>query len=91
MSLVLGSGIGRETGFVFAERGASAVIFADINEKFAQDVAQSSTKLAIQSAYRTSAKKVDTTDQESVQRLVNAVVNEFGRIDSFPNSAGVSY
>ncbi len=84
-----GSGIGRETGYIFAERGASGIAFADIDEKAAQYTAESSRKLATNTDYRAIALHVDVTDRTSVQALVAAVQKEFGRIDYCVNSAGV--
>lgn len=86
-----GSGIGRETGYIFAERGASGIAFADIDEKAAQYAAEFSKKLATNTGYRSIAVHVDVTDRTSVQALVTAVQKEFGRIDYSVNSAGVKF
>lgn len=86
---MLGSGIGREAGYTFAERGANGVVFADINKKDAQDAAEASQKLSTNTAYRAIALHVDVTDRASVQKIVAAAHKEFGRIDYSINSAGV--
>ncbi|KAK3172342.1 hypothetical protein OEA41_005663 [Lepraria neglecta] len=84
------SGIGQETGFSFAEAGASGVLFADINKQGAQESAEMSKKFAKNPEYRAIAVKVDVTDPESVQSMVDTAIKEFGRIDHSVNSAGVS-
>ncbi|KAL8784420.1 MAG: hypothetical protein Q9195_009048 [Heterodermia aff. obscurata] len=85
-----GSGIGRETGYTFAERGATGICFADLNEKAAQDAADASQKLATKDGYQVIAMHVDVTDRNSVRKVVAATLKEFGRIDFNINSAGVS-
>lgn len=41
--------------------------------------------------FRAIAIHVDVTQEDSVQKMVDAVVKEFGRIDYSVNSAGASY
>lgn len=84
------SGIGRETAYSFAEAGASAIIFADINLAGAQESAEHSKTFATNTDYRTLVIRVDVTDHESVKAMVEVAVKEFGRIDYSINSAGVS-
>jgi len=91
VALVTGaaSGIGQETAYAFAEAGAVAVVFADINEQGAQESAEKSKKFAIHAEYRALAIKVDITDEDSVQAMVDLAVKEFRRIDYSVNSAGL--
>ena len=84
-----GSGIWRETGYTFAERGASGICFADIDVKAAQDAADASQKLATKDSYQVVAMSVDVTDRNSVRAVVVATKKLFGRIDHNINSAGV--
>ena len=84
-----GSGIGRETGYTFAERGATGICFADIDTKAAQDAADVSKKLATNAEYQAIAISVDVTDRSSVRAVVTATQELFGRIDFNINSAGV--
>lgn len=84
-----GSGLGRETGYTFAERGATGVCFADLNEKAAQDAADASKILATKDEYKAIALQVDVTYRDSVRAAVAATQKEFGRIDYNINSAGV--
>ena len=48
-----------------------------------------SKKFAKNPEYRAIAVKVDVTDPESVQSMVDTAIKEFGRIDHSVNSAGV--
>jgi NAD(P)-dependent dehydrogenase (short-subunit alcohol dehydrogenase family) len=82
-------GIGKETGFAFAEAGASSVLFADINEHGATESAEASKKYATHPMYRAIGIKVNVTDRASVQAMVDKAVKEFGRIDYSVNCAGV--
>ncbi|TGO67430.1 hypothetical protein BOTNAR_0042g00150 [Botryotinia narcissicola] len=88
MSSLGAAGIGEETGFAFAETGASGVIFADLNIKGAKASAEKSKEFATNPQYRTLALEVNTTEPESIQAMVDPTIKEFGRIDYFVNSAG---
>jgi NAD(P)-dependent dehydrogenase (short-subunit alcohol dehydrogenase family) len=83
-------GIGKETALAFAEAGARGVVFADVNHEGIKAAAEESSKYARHAEYRALAIKVDLTDAQSVQDLVETTVKEFGRIDYAVNSAGVS-
>ncbi|TVY84114.1 2-(R)-hydroxypropyl-CoM dehydrogenase [Lachnellula suecica] len=91
VALIIGgaSGIGQNAGFSFAESGAEGVIFADINEEEAQISAEKSKGFAINPKYRAFSIHVDVTDAVSVQKMVETVIKEFGRIDYNVNSAGI--
>lgn len=86
-----GSGIGAETAFCFAEAGARAVIFADINEQSAKDMAEESKSYATHNGYRALAIKVDVLNEESLKTMVETVVQDFGRIDYSVHCAGVGF
>ncbi|RYP55219.1 hypothetical protein DL769_010230 [Monosporascus sp. CRB-8-3] len=66
------------------------IIFADINEHGAQDAAEKGMKFATNGDYRALAIKVDITEEDSVQAMVDTAVKELGRIDYSVNNAGVS-
>ncbi|CAD6441949.1 02d7f978-1715-47b3-a846-c8a4d5f6e392 [Sclerotinia trifoliorum] len=83
------SGIGKNAAFSFAESGAAGILFADINEKGAEESAIESKKYASNPAYRAISIRVDITDENSVQAMVDAAIKEFGRIDYNVNSAGI--
>jgi NAD(P)-dependent dehydrogenase (short-subunit alcohol dehydrogenase family) len=68
----------------------SGIIFADINEKGANESAEQAKKLAKHPNFHTLVVVVDVTDAESVKAMVDAAIKEFGRIDYNVNSAGVS-
>lgn len=80
-----GSGIGRATALAFAARGA-AVGVADFNlegakETVAQLEAASGRGIAVH---------VDVADAASVEAMVKATVDAFGRLDYLVNNAGIS-
>ncbi|KAI0191939.1 NAD(P)-binding protein [Astrocystis sublimbata] len=83
------SGIGRETAFAFAEAAVDGVAFADINEHGAQESAKESRRYATNPNYRCISIHVDICNEESVQKMVDTTIKEFGRIDYSVNSAGI--
>lgn len=52
-------------------------------------MAERSKSLAVNPGYRALALAVDVIDPSSVQRLVDSVLEDFGRIDYAVNAAGV--
>lgn len=79
------SGIGMATAYALARRGA-AVVLAARSEPALRQVAQRCRELG----GRAVAVPTDVTDLESVQRLADRAVGEFGRIDAWVNNAAVS-
>ena len=77
------SGIGRATARAFAEQGARIVI-GDIGEGAAETVAQIRSDGGEAIFVPT-----NVADAESVQALVKAAIDSFGRIDAAFNNAGV--
>lgn len=55
------------------------VVFADVNEEGAQEAAEASKKYASNPGYRALVIKVDITDENSVQKMVDYAAKEFGR------------
>ena len=82
-------GIGRETALAFAEAGVAGILFADIDVEAAKEAAEASKKLATYAGYSALPIKVDVSDIDSVQSMVEVGKREFGRIDYCVNSAGV--
>jgi NAD(P)-dependent dehydrogenase (short-subunit alcohol dehydrogenase family) len=68
----------------------SGVVLADVDEKGAQEAAEKSREFARHSGYSTLVVHVDVTDAASVEAMVDAAVQRFGRIDYNINCAGVS-
>src|SRR3712207_4804733 len=80
-----GSGIGRAVALGFAREGAG-VVAADVDPERAQATAR-----AIEEAGGVAlAVQVDVSSKASVEVLVGAAVERFGRIDVLFNNAGVS-
>ncbi|MQR00306.1 SDR family oxidoreductase [Glaciimonas soli] len=78
------SGLGEATALYLASQGANLVLGArraDRIHALAQKLAgNSGTAIAVET---------DVTDREQVQRLVNAAVQTFGRVDVMINNAGL--
>ena len=79
-----GRGIGRSISLVLARNGASVAV-ADLNLDDAQQVAAEVADLGRESL----AVSVDVTDQSSAERMVQAVISRFGRIEILVNNAGI--
>lgn len=79
------SGIGREAALLLGERGATVVIAAR-DESALNDVAGE----IVQRGGRAAPIVTDVTDFVAVQRLAEATVQRFGRIDTWVNNAAVA-
>ncbi len=75
------AGIGKATALRFAEEGAKVVI-CDVNEEAGQATAK---ELGQGTAFR----KVNVASREEVQKWIDAVVADYGRIDVLVNNAGI--
>jgi hypothetical protein len=84
------SGIGKDTGFSFAEADASRAVFADRDEEDAREAAGASKQHAMNTDHIATTIHVDVTDEDTVQKMVDYTLEEHGRIDYFVHSAGVS-
>jgi len=80
------SGIGRCVAEVLAEAGAFGIIVADINEKGAKE-----TTALVESSSKSKGLcvKADVSDEDQVNKLVEAAVDEFGKVDILVNNAGI--
>ncbi len=79
-----GSGIGRATCELFAERGG-AVMVADVNEASARATAEAIQKRG----QRAAASRCDVSVWEQVQATVERTRRELGRLDILINCAGI--
>ena len=86
IALVTGSGqgIGKGIATAFAKHGAN-VVTADRNLMNAMEV-ESDLNQSVQGSM---AIKVDVTNQSSVNRMIQNVIQKFGRIDILVNNAGI--
>jgi NAD(P)-dependent dehydrogenase (short-subunit alcohol dehydrogenase family) len=80
-----GSGIGRATSQRLAAEGA-AVMVADINEVGAIET----VKLIEKAGGRAACIKVDVTDDAQAQKMLEAALEKFGRLDILYNNAGIA-
>ena len=80
------SGIGRAVAEVLAEAGASSIVVADINEKGAKETAS-----LVESGSKAKGLfvKTDVSDEDQVNRVVEAAVQQFGSVDILVNNAGI--
>jgi NAD(P)-dependent dehydrogenase (short-subunit alcohol dehydrogenase family) len=79
------SGIGAETGRVFAAHGAS-VVLCDVQDELGQSVAQEITDAGGVAEYR----HLDVTDEEAWIALVADVERRYGKVNVLGNIAGIS-
>ena len=79
-----GSGVGRVSALRFAQEGARVVV-ADINVDNAKEVVRE-----IESAGGTAiAVGVDVADEQQVQAMIAAAVDQYGRLDILFNNVGI--
>ena len=79
-----GSGVGRVSALRFAQEGARVVV-ADINVDNAKE-----TVRQIESAGGTAiAVGVDVSDEQQVQAMIAAAVDQYGRLDILFNNVGI--
>ena len=81
-----GSGIGRETALLAAERGAHLVV-ADRDVKGAESVAEECKKIVGKEAVISVA--IDITKRETIQAALQTTVSAFGGVDLVINTAAI--
>jgi NAD(P)-dependent dehydrogenase (short-subunit alcohol dehydrogenase family) len=81
-----GSGMGRAAALLFAQRGASVVI-GEVNSEAGERVASEVN----QAGGRGLAVSCDVSSADQVKGMVEAAVNQFGRLDILYNNAGFWY
>lgn len=79
-----GSGIGQATAIKFALEGAKVAV-CDVNETAAADT----VKEIQEKGGEAKNYKVDITDKESIQNMVDDLMKQYGRIDVLVNNAGI--
>ena len=79
-----GAGIGEAIAVAMAEAGAQ-VISVDIDGEAAQRTSDQAGEFQI----KTKAIQADVGDLEDIDRMVQATVDDFGRLDVIVNNAGV--
>ncbi len=80
-----GAGIGEAIAVAMAEAGAH-VVSVDIDGDAAQNVADKAGAYQV----RTLAIQADVGDVDDINRMIEATVAEFGRLDTIVNNAGVT-
>ncbi|MFJ4770956.1 SDR family NAD(P)-dependent oxidoreductase [Streptomyces uncialis] len=79
-----GSGIGRATALVLAERGASVVV-ADINAEAAKEVAADLAARGLEAV----SVAADVSDEEQIRRMTATAVTAYGGLDILHNNAAL--
>lgn len=79
-----GSGVGRSTATIVARRGG-CVLIADIDEKNGLET----ERLLTESGGKARFVRTDIAREQDVQRMVEAALSEFGRIDCGFNNAAI--
>lgn len=80
------NGIGRETALLFASKGAKVAV-ADFQEEAGKETL---ALLRENGASEAEFFQVDVSDPQSVARMVEGVLERFGRIDILINNAGIT-
>jgi 3-oxoacyl-[acyl-carrier protein] reductase len=78
-----GSGIGRETAFLFVKEGAR-VIVADMNEKAGEE-----TVTQLKKEGEGFFVKLDVTNREQAKQMAKITLEKYGKIDILINNAGI--
>jgi 3-oxoacyl-[acyl-carrier protein] reductase len=78
------SGIGKAAAFLFAKEGAK-IFLADLSEKLGDEMVEALEKEGAEAAFA----RIDVTDFDDVERMVEDCINKFGGIDVLVNSAGI--
>ncbi len=87
VALVTGAarGIGRAIALALAEKGANVAV----NYAHSEEKARETVELCRSRGVDAIAVKADVRNREEVRRMVEEVVNHFGRIDILVNNAGI--
>ena len=79
-----GSGIGRETGILFAREGAKVVV-ADVNEKAGAETVDTIKKAGGEAFFA----RLDVSNREQTKQVVKDTIAKYGRLDVLINNAGI--
>ena len=79
-----GSGIGRETGILFAKEGAKVVV-GDVNEKAGTETVDIIKKAGGEAFFA----RLDVSNREQAKQVVKDTVAKYGRLDILINNAGI--
>jgi len=80
-------GIGRAIALTFGREGASVAVNYSKSKEKAEEVANEIIRLG----RRTITVKADVSNKEEVDKMVETIINEFGRIDVLVNNAGITW
>jgi NAD(P)-dependent dehydrogenase (short-subunit alcohol dehydrogenase family) len=83
-------GRGKEAAFSLAEASAKVVVSADMDEQRAKALSEESKQFSSDKVYENTAFKMNVQNDQSVQDMVDFVVEKYGRLDYAVNAAEVS-
>ncbi|SMP70227.1 3-oxoacyl-[acyl-carrier-protein] reductase [Anoxynatronum buryatiense] len=78
-------GIGQATAYQYAREGARVVV-CDLSLEMLQETLDELTKMGADKL----AYEVDVTDRQTIQKMVDDVIGQWGRIDVLVNNAGIT-
>ena len=79
-------GLGKATSIMLAEAGAT-VIIGDIQEEKAKAVVDDINNSDGEAAFY----RLDLSDEKNVEEVINAIKNEYGKLDALINNAGIDF
>lgn len=79
-----GSGIGKETGILFAREGAKVVV-GDVNEKAGTETVEFIKNAGGEAIFT----KLDVSSREQTRQAIKDTIAKYGRIDVLINNAGI--
>jgi 3-oxoacyl-[acyl-carrier protein] reductase len=83
------AGIGRAIALAFAKKGASVAIFGT-NEERAREVVREMEDGKADSGQRFSYFIVDVSQAKDVERFINQILSDWGKVDILVNNAGIT-
>lgn len=82
-----GSGLGRDMAKIFAKYGANIAVCS----RKLENCQQAANEIAKEYGVKTVAYECDVSNEENVQRTVQAVIDDFGQIDILVNNSGATW
>ncbi|KAF2092762.1 3-oxoacyl-reductase [Rhizodiscina lignyota] len=85
------SGMGRECAKKFAFDGAAGVALLDLNASALESVKKEAESLSQNKDFKVVTHQLDVSNETEVNKVIDNVVQAFGRIDYVVNAAGVAF
>ena len=85
------SGMGRECAKKFAQDGAAGVALLDLNAEGLEKVKKEVEPLAQSKGFKVLTHTLDVSNEKEVDKVVESVAQNFGRLDYVVNAAGIAF